>query len=147
MKFKSLCLLFISLLLSSCSDSHNYLMVGQSYKASFSSNVECCYDVSFKEKNGNTILLEISRFCDNDLGIVYDKSFEAVSFNGIEKEYVTTQSPVGAKQIYIVDFINDFAAVEITLDIDDFQKICIETTTAANRTEEGSYNAIIIHTN
>ena len=146
MKSKALILFTISFLLSSCSNSHNYLEIGQSYKTNFSSS-KCYYDIVFKEKDDNTVLLEISRFGDENLGIVYNKSFEAISINGIEKDYVTTQSPVGAKQIYIVDFIDEVATAELVFNSTDFEKICIETTTAVNWAEEGSYNAIIIHTN
>lgn len=135
----------ISFLLCSCSANHNYLEVGQFYKANFSG--DCYFDVNFKEQNDSTILLEIKRFGDENLGIVYDESFESVTINGLEKDFITTQSPVGAKQIYIVDFTNDIAAIEVVFNSNDFEKICIENTTAVNWAEDGSYNAIIIHTN
>ena len=135
----------ISFLLCSCSANHNYLEVGQFYKANFSG--DCYFDVNFKEQNDSTILLEIKRFGDENLGIVYDESFESVTINGLEKDFITTQSPVGAKQIYIIDFTNDIAAIEVVFNSNDFEKICIENTTAVNWTGEGSYNAIIIHTN
>ena len=135
----------ISFLLCSCSANHNYLEVGQFYKANFSG--DCYFDVNFKEQNDSTILLEIKRFGDENLGIVYDESFESVTINGLEKDFITTQSPVGAKQIYIIDFTNDIAAIEVVFNSNDFEKICIENTTAVNWAEDGSYNAIIIHTN
>lgn len=135
----------ISFLLCSCSANHNYLEVGQFYKANFSD--DCYFDVNFKEQNDSTILLEIKRFGDENLGIVYDESFESVTINGLEKDFITTQSPVGAKQIYIIDFTNDIAAIEVVFNSNDFEKICIEDTTAVNWVEDGSYNAIIIHTN
>ncbi len=135
----------ISFLLCSCSANHNYLEVGQFYKANFSD--DCYFDVNFKEQNDSTILLEIKRFGDENLGIVYDESFESVTINGLEKDFITTQSPVGAKQIYIIDFTNDIAAIEVVFNSNDFEKICIENTTAVNWAEDGSYNAIIIHTN
>ena len=135
----------ISFLLCSCSANHNYLEVGQFYKANFSG--DCYFDVNFKEQNDSTILLEIKRFGDENLGIVYDESFESVTINGLEKDFITTQSPVGAKQIYIIDFTNDIAAIGVVFNSNDFEKLCIENTTAVNWTEEGSYNAIIIHTN
>lgn len=152
MKFKIIFMFLISFLLFSCSAllfscsaNHNYLEVGQFYKANFSD--DCYFDVNFKEQNDSTILLEIKRFGNENLGIVYDESFESVTVNGVEKDFITTQSPVGAKQIYIIDFTNDIAAIEVVFNSNDFEKICIENTTAVNWTGEGSYNAIIIHTN
>lgn len=65
--------------------------------------------------------------------------------NSIEKDSIYTQAPFFTKDIYVIDFVNDVAKVEIELNIIDFNKICIESAMAVDWTDLGSFDAIAIH--
>lgn len=65
--------------------------------------------------------------------------------NNIEKDSIYTQAPFFTKDIYVIDFVNDVAKVEIELNIIDFNKICIKNAMAVDWTDIGSFNAIAIH--
>ena len=55
------------------------------------------------------------------------------------------QAPFFTNDIYVIDFVNDVAKVEIELNIIDSNKICIESAMAVDWTDLGSFDAIAIH--
>ena len=65
--------------------------------------------------------------------------------NSIEKDSIYTQAPFFTNDIYVIDFVNDVAKVEIELSLIDFNKICIENAMAVDWTDLGSFDAIAIH--
>ena len=142
---KKLCIISILFLLSACSHRHYWLEVGETYKADFSGKYELYYDIYFENKDNNSIFLEIHQFGEGNFGIVAEDFFNRVFVNNVEKDSIYTQAPFFTKDIYVIDFVNDVAKVEIELNIIDFNKICIEDAMAVDWTDIGSFDAIAIH--
>lgn len=147
MKLKILFLFIVTFSLISCSRQHNWLEVGQTYKADFSGKYQRYYDIYFQNKVDNKITLEIVQFGDWNFGLVAENFFNRVLVNNIETDFIYTQAPFFTKDIYVINFVNNFAKVEIELNTSDFNKICIEDTMAVDWTDLGSFDAITIHTN
>ena len=136
----------IPLFLSACASRGECLEVGQTFRADHLSGDDTYFDVHYLSKEGATILLEISRSGAGSLGIVHSDDFQSVIINGAAREYVETQAPIGAKRIYIVDFVEDISEVEIEFESADFSRICLDDTAAVDWTDQGSIESITIST-